>query len=297
MYMADTEEMATTLREMQAVQSAFGAGTKTMTPDEIAAAYPFYNLDGILCANHNLIDEGYFDGSTMFEWWRKKARANGAEYVTDEVVSIQRDGHRITGVTLKSGATITCGKLVNASGPRADVTARMAGLTVPVEPRKRFTWIFSAEEPLDRDLPLTIDPSGIHVRTDGNNYLAGCPPYEDPAAPFDDFEMDHDIWEEKVWPTLANRIPAFERIKVINEWAGHYAFNTLDQNAIIGPDPEVPNFLYVNGFSGHGFQQSPAMGRGVSELVTYGEYRTLDMTPLGVERVRANESFLEKAVI
>jgi glycine/D-amino acid oxidase-like deaminating enzyme len=173
----------------------------------------------------------------------------------------------------------------------------MAGLDLPVEPRKRFTWIFSAEEPLGMDLPLTIDPSGIHVRTDGNNYLAGCPPHEDPAAPFDDFEMDHDIWEEKVWPTLANRIPAFERIKVINEWAGHYAFNTLDQNAIIGPDPEVPNFLYVNGFSGHGFQQSPAMGRGVSELVTYGEYRTLDMTPLGVERVRANESFLEKAVI
>ncbi len=296
MYLADTPEMAENLRDMQSVQAAFGAGTKTMTPDEVLAAYPFYNMDGIICANHNLVNEGYFDGSTMFEWWRKKARQNGAEYITDEVVSIQRDGPRITGVTLKSGATVACGNLVNASGPAADTTARMAGLSLPVEPRKRFTWIFSAEEPLGMDLPLTIDPVGVHVRTDGNNYLAGCPPVHDPAA-HGDFEMDHDIWEDHVWPTLANRIPAFERIKVINEWAGHYAFNTLDQNAIVGPDPEVPNFLYVNGFSGHGFQQSPAMGRAISELVTYGEYRTLDMAPMGIERVRNNEEFIERAVI
>ena len=297
MYMADTEEMAQTMREMQAVQEAFGAGTRTWMPDEIMAAYPFYDLDGILCANHNLIDEGYFDGSAIFEWWRKKARQNGAEYVTDEVVAIDRDGDRVTGVRLKSGETIACDTLVNASGPYANVTARMAGLDVPVEPRKRFTWIFSAEEPLGQDLPLTIDPSGVHVRTDGNNYLAGCPPNDDPAAPFDDFAMDHDIWEEKVWPALATRIPAFERVKVISEWAGHYAFNTLDQNAIVGRDPEVRNFIFVNGFSGHGFQQSPAMGRGVSELIAHGEYRTLDMSGLGVERVRTGAEFLEKAVI
>ena len=297
MYMADTEAMAQTMREMQAVQEAFGAGTRTWTPDEIMEAYPFYNLDGILCANHNLVNEGYFDGSSMFEWWRRKARQNGAEYVTNEVVAINRDGDRITGVTLKSGETIACDTLVNASGPYASVTAKMAGLDVPVEPRKRFTWIFSAEEPLDRDLPLTIDPIGVHVRTDGNNYLAGCPPEQDPAAPFDDFEMDHDLWEEKVWPTLANRIPAFERIKVINEWAGHYAFNTLDQNAIVGRDPEVGNFVFVNGFSGHGFQQSPAMGRAVSELIAHGEYRSLDMSALGIERVRAGTAFLEKAII
>ncbi len=297
MYMADTEEMAQTMREMQAVQEAFGAGTRTWMPDEIMEAYPFYDLDGILCANHNLIDEGYFDGSSIFEWWRKMARRNGAEYITNEVVAIDRDGDRITGVRLASGETIACDTLVNASGPYASITAKMAGLDIPVEPRKRFTWIFSAEERLDRDLPLTIDPCGVHVRTDGNNYLAGCPPDDDPAAPFDDFAMDHGIWEEKVWPALANRIPAFERIKVINEWAGHYAFNTLDQNAIIGRDPEVPNFIFVNGFSGHGFQQSPAMGRGVAELIAHGEYRTLDMGGLGVERVRKGTEFLEKAVI
>ena len=127
--------------------------------------------------------------------------------------------------------------------------------------------------------------------------LAGCPPDEDPAVDYNDFEMDHSVWEEKVWPAIANRIPAFEAIKLVNSWAGHYAFNTLDQNAIIGPHNEVENFIFMNGFSGHGFQQSPAMGRGISELVTYGEFRMLDLSPLGYERIANNTPFLEKAVI
>ena len=135
------------------------------------------------------------------------------------------------------------------------------------------------------------------MRSDGQNYLCGCPPDDDPAVAFDDFEFDHSIWEEKVWPALANRIPAFEAIKVINSWVGHYAYNVLDQNAIIGPHSEVANLIFVNGFSGHGFQQSPAMGRGVSELITYGEFRELDMTDLGYERIAAGRPFDERAII
>ena len=120
---------------------------------------------------------------------------------------------------------------------------------------------------------------------------------DDHAMEFDDFSFEDDIWEEKLWPVLANRVPAFERIKVVNSWVGHYAFNTLDQNAVIGPHPEVGNFLFCNGFSGHGLQQSPAMGRGISELVTYGAYRSLDLSDLGYQRVLDNRPFLEKAVI
>ena len=103
--------------------------------------------------------------------------------------------------------------------------------------------------------------------------------------------------QEKVWPILANRIPQFESIKLINSWAGHYAFNTLDQNAIVGPHTYIENFLFVNGFSGHGFQQSPAMGRGLSEIITYGEYRNLDLSAFGYARIENNEPFIEKAVI
>lgn len=297
MYLAGTAAAAQVLRENHAVQKELGVATRLMTPEEIAEEYPFYNLDGIILGSHNPKDEGYFDGNTMFDWWRRKARENGVEYVTNEVVAIERSGGRIKSVKLTSGETINAGTVVNASGPRAAVTAAMAGMTLPVEPRRRYTFVFQAAQPLGQDLPLTIDPSGVHVRSDGANYLCGCPPDHDPAVAFDDFEMDHAVWEEKIWPAIANRIPAFEAVKVLNAWAGHYAYNTLDQNAVVGPHPEVANFIFLNGFSGHGFQQSPAMGRGVCELISYGAYRTLDLDALGYARIVEGRPFLEKAVI
>ncbi|MDH3376275.1 MAG: FAD-binding oxidoreductase [Gammaproteobacteria bacterium] len=297
MYLADNEHFATVLRENQKLQHSCGAGTRIMLPDEIAEAYPFYNLDGIILGSHNPIDEGYFDGSTMFDWWRRKARQNGVEYITNEVVAIGRSGDRVENVTLKSGEVVIAKTIVNASGPRASLTARMANLELPVEPRRRYTFIFDAETPLDRDLPLTIDPSGVHMRTDGQHYMCGCPPDDDPAVNHDDFYLDYSIWENKLWPAIATRVPAFETVKVINSWVGHYAYNVLDQNAIVGPHSEVSNFIFVNGFSGHGLQQSPAMGRGVSELITYGEFRKLDMSELGYDRIVRNEPFLERAII
>jgi len=299
MYLADNEDFAKILRENQKLQAACGAGTKFMTAEEIKRDYPFYYLDDIIGGNHNLIDEGYFDGNTLFDWWKRSAREKGAEYLTNEVVAMTKNsaGTRVESITLKSGDVVTCGTVVNASGPRAVLTSRMAGIEIPVEPRKRYTFIFDAEQPLDRDLPLTIDPSGVHMRTDGAYYLAGCPPDVDPAVDYDDFVQDFSIWEEKVWPTIATRVPQFEAIKLINSWAGHYAYNTLDQNAIIGPHTEVGNFIFVNGFSGHGFQQSPAMGRGISELIAYGEYRSLDLSPFSFERIVLGKPFSEKAVI
>ncbi|WP_368345654.1 NAD(P)/FAD-dependent oxidoreductase [Pelagovum sp. HNIBRBA483] len=297
LYLADTPAFAETLRASAALQQSLGAGTRILTPDEIAAQWPFYNLDGIILGSHNPVNEGYFDGGTIFDWFRRQSRALGVEWRTGEVTGISREGGRVTGVTLADGGSIACGTLVNASGPRAALTARMAGLDLPVEPRRRFTFVFDAAEPLPADLPLTIDPSGVHMRSDGRYYLCGCPPDLDPAVDFTDFTMDHEIWEDKVWPAIATRVPAFERVKVINHWVGHYAFNTLDQNAIVGPHPDLPNFLFCNGFSGHGLQQSPAMGRGIAELVTHGGYRSLDLSPLGVERIIENRPLLERAVI
>jgi len=297
LYLAGSEAFADILRDNQKLQAACGAGTRILMPQEMATAFPFYNLDDIVLGSHNPIDEGYFDGNTMFDWWRRKARQNAVEYLSNEAVSIQRSAQRVTGVTLKSGERISAGTIVNACGPRAALTARMAGLDIPVEPRRRYTFIFAAEKPLGQDLPLTIDPSGVHVRSDGGYYLCGCPPDEDPAVDYDDFYLDESIWENKVWPALAHRIPAFEAIKLMNAWVGHYAFNTFDQNAIVGPHPQVGNFIFVNGFSGHGFQQSPAMGRGVAELICHGEYRSLDLSELGYQRLVRNAPFLERAII
>ncbi len=204
LYLADTPEFVEVLRENQRVQAALGAGTRILTPNQIAEAWPFYDLEGILLGSHNPVDEGYFDGGTIFDWFRRKARALGAEYLQGEVAAITRNGNRVTGITLASGEKIGAGIVVNASGPRANVTAQMAGLHLPVEPRRRYTFIFDAAEPLPKDLPLTIDPAGVHMRTDGRYYMAGCPPDDDPAVAFDDFSMDHTIWEDKVWPAIAS---------------------------------------------------------------------------------------------
>ena len=299
MYLADNEAFAKTLRDNQKLQASLGAGTKIMSAEEIKRDYPFYNVDDIVSGSHNLIDEGYFDGGTLFDWWRRSGKEKGVEFLGNEVVAMTRNanGTRIESVTLKSGEIVACGTVVNASGPRAVLTSRMAGIEIPVEPRKRYTFIFDTEQPLDRDLPLTIDPSGVHMRTDGQYYLAGCPPDDDSAVDYDDYEPDHSIWQEKVWPIVATRIPQFEAIKVTNSWVGHYAFNTLDQNAILGPHTTLENFFFVNGFSGHGLQQSPAMGRGTAELITYGEYRSLDLSPFNYLRIENNEPFNEKAII
>jgi len=300
MYLADTDTFADTLRENLVVQHAAGAATELLTPAQIRERYPFYNVDDIVLGSINTVDEGYWDGAAVFDWWRRQARERGVEYIANEVVAMTRsaDGQRIDSVTLASGQVVACGQVVNASGPRAARTAAMAGIDLPVEPRKRYSWVFKAEQPLDRDLPLTIDPSGVHVRENGGGtYQCGGHAEHDPAVEYDDFTMDHSLWESHVWPILATRIPQFEAVKVTSEWAGHYAYNVFDHNAILGPHPDVRNLLFLNGFSGHGLQQSPAMGRGTAEWLTYGEYRTLDLSPFGFDRILSNTPLIEKAVI
>ena len=215
MYLADTQAYAQVLRANQRVQRAAGAATEVMTPDEIHSAYPFYNLDDIVLGSINRVDEGYWDGATVFDWWRRQSRERGVEYVANEVVGITKNaaGDRVDSVTMATGEVFACGQVVNATGPRAARTARMAGIDLPVEPRKRYTWVFRAERPLDRDLPLTIDPSGVHVREHGGGtYLCGAHSEIDPAVDYDDFAMDHSLWESHVWPALATRIPQFEAI-------------------------------------------------------------------------------------
>jgi len=297
MYLAADEGFAGHLKETVSIQAELGAGTRIMSAAEIAEAYPFYRTDDILLGAHNLKDEGYFDAGTMFDWWRRCARDKGVEFISNEVVGIDVEAGRVGAVRLASGERIACGWVVNAAGPRAARVAEMAGRPLPVEPRKRYTWVFEAARPLDRALPLTVDPSGVHVRSDGAYYMAGATPDHDPAVAPDDFTFDHSLWQEKAWPAIAHRIPAFEAIRVVNEWVGHYAYNTLDQNAVVGPDDEVENFLYVNGFSGHGIQQAPAMGRGVAELITTGRYQTLDLSPLGIDRIRRGIRREEAAII
>ncbi len=300
LYLANTEGFADVLRENQKVQVALGAGTRVLSADEIKHEYPFYEVDDIVAGSINTVDEGYWEGVTVFDWFKKVARERGAEYIANAVVALNKNtnGDRIESVTLATGEVIGCGFVVNASGTRGALTAKMAGIDIPIEPRKRMSYVFTAEKPLDRILPLTIDPTGVHFRQDGqNSYIVGGHSELDPVPNHDDFDSDVSLWEESIWPIMASRIPQFEAVRVIREWAGHYDYNVLDQNAILGPHSFVQNFLFMNGFSGHGLQQSPAMGRATAEWITYGEYRNLDMSPFSFERITANRPFLEKAII
>ena len=300
MYLADTDDFADALRASHKVQTACGAGTRLLSPDQIAQDYPFYAVDDLILGSLNTIDEGYFDGITLFDMFRRHARRNGAEYIANEVVAMTRNaaGSRVVSVTLASGELIACGQVVNAAGTRGAQVAGLAGITLPIEPRKRLTWVFTAEQPLDRPLPLTIDPSGVHVRQDTKStYMAGGYTGPDAAVAPDDFSMDHGLWQDHIWPTIATRIPQFEAIRVIREWVGQYDMNTLDANAIVGPHDQVENFHFLNGFSGHGLQQSPGMGRGLSEWLIYGAYRSLDFAPLGFARIRKGTPYVEAAII
>ena len=299
MYLANTKEFAKVLWENQKIQASENAETKYMSAKEISYDYPFYNVEDIVAGNHNLKNEGYFDGNTIFNWWKKSAKKNGAEYIKNEVCSMNLNESKtnVNSIVLKSGEVIVCDKVINSAGPYASKVSRMAGIEIPVEPRKRYSFVFKAEKPLDRDLPLTVDPSGVTMRSDGQYYLAGCPPDYDPAVDYQDFTIDYSIWETKVWPRVVHRIPQFESIRLINSWVGHYAYNVLDQNAIVGYHSNVRNFIFANGFSGHGFQQSPAIGRGIAELITYNEFRSLDLAPFRFSRIEANEPFIETAII
>ena len=196
LYLADNEDFADILRRDQALQAACGAGTRMLTGEQIASAYPFYHLDDIVAGSLNTVDEGAFDALTMVDWLRRKAVDNGVDYIHNEVVAIKRVADRIETILLRSGETITAGIVSSGRHPGRPL-ARMAGLDLPIQARRRDTYIFSVDSPLDQDLPLTIDPTGVHMRSYGaHDYLVGCPPIgEDTAIDVDDFDHPQNTWE------------------------------------------------------------------------------------------------------
>ncbi|KAM0270397.1 hypothetical protein ACHAPA_003581 [Fusarium lateritium] len=299
LYLADTPEFTTVLEEDQKLQAACGAGTKMISANEIAAKYPFFALENIEAGSLNTVDEGAFDALGMVQSLRKRAQQFGVDYIDNEVIGMTRVGDKIGSITLKTGESISVGTVVDAAGTRAAQVSRLAGVDLPIEARRRYTYIFSVDEPLPQDLPLTIDPTGVHMRSYGEkNYLVGCPPIgPDVAVDPEDFSYAEDAWNEKMFPVLKKRVPQFSTAKVTHSWMGHYEFNTFDHNAIIGPHTEVSNLLFCVGFSGHGSQQAPACGRGVAELITYGQFRTLDLSALAYDRIPRNQPLLERAVI
>lgn len=289
---------ADTLRANHAVQSGEGADIVLEDAATLAARFPWLATEGLALGALGLSGEGWFDAHQLLALFRKGLRARDVAFLPGEVVSIERQAGRIAAVGMADGTRIGAGAVVNAAGPNAGKVAALAGVQLPVEPRKRSVFVFEARERFE-DMPLIVDPTGVYVRPEGSVYICGGAEDEGVEAAADprDFEPEWPLFEESIWPVLAARIPAFEAIRPTRAWAGHYDFNTLDQNAVIGRHPGVGNLYLCNGFSGHGLQQAPAAGRAIAELVVHGGYRTIDCSAFGYERIAQGRPYRELNVI
>ncbi|SAK73281.1 FAD dependent oxidoreductase [Caballeronia temeraria] len=286
-----------TLRENHALQRELGADISLLDAGQLRARFPWLNTDDLAAGAFGESGEGWFDGYGLVQALRRKAQALGARYVTTEVVGIEREGRRASAVRAANGETYACDVVVNAAGAWSRSIAAMLGIDIPVFARRRSIFNVSSPAKLER-APLLIDPTGVYFRPEGRTYICGTSPSADndpDDLPLD--EVDHTLFDDVIWPTLAHRVPGFEALRVERCWSGYYEYNVLDQNAIIGRHPDIDNCIFANGFSGHGLQQGPATGRGVSELILRGRYETLDLSPLDWTRVLENRPIVEKNVV
>lgn len=296
LFLASTAEGADTLAEVAAMQRDHGAATEVWSPDQIAARFPWLNTGDLTAATFGPRDEGWFDNMGLLAGFRSMAKAQGARFVTDRVTGLAMTGGRVTGVVLEKAGPVACGQAVNAAGTRAGDVMRMAGLDIAVEPRKRTVFVIDAPNARHPQAPLLVD-QGFYLRPEQGQWITATVPQDDGPCAADDFEPDLHLFEEVIWEQLYHRAPGFDAVKVVRHWVGHYAFNTLDQNAILGPHPQVPNLYLCNGFSGHGLQQSPAVGRGIAEHILTGGWQTIDLSDLGVGRMLAGQPFPERAIV
>lgn len=278
------------------IQRELGVEVALLEPAALAERFPWLNREDLAGASLGLSGEGWLDAYGLLRGFRRKAIALGAEYRQARVVGLEREGNRIARVSLDDGSTVSCGAVINAAGTGARALATTAGIALPVESRKRFVFYFKCRTTIT-GCPLVIDPSGAYFRPEGAGFICGISPAEANDPECYDFDVDHTVFDDVLWPTLAHRVPAFEAIKVESAWAGHYDVNTLDHNVILGPHPDLGNLLFANGFSGHGLQQAPAVGRALAELVCDGGYRSLDLGALGWKRVLEGRALREVNVV
>jgi FAD-dependent oxidoreductase domain-containing protein 1 len=279
------------LRANHVIQKSEGCAVELLEPAALGWRFPWISTEGVVLASHGTENEGWFDGPALMQAFRRKASELGAQYIADEVAGLAP--HE---VTLRSGTRLEARTIVLAAGPWSGEVAALAGIALPVEPRRRSVFVFDVRQP-PGPMPLTIDPSGTWFRPEGRFYIGGTTPAEGNDPPGAPLEVQHQEWDDMVWPVLAARVPAFEAAKVVNSWAGYYEYNTFDQNGIVGRHPEIDSLIFATGFSGHGIQQSPAVGRAVAELIVHGSYRTLDLRPFSYERISAGRPIRELNVV
>jgi FAD-dependent oxidoreductase domain-containing protein 1 len=293
LYLARTSGLAS-LRRAHTIQRELGADVALLNTTELAARFPWLATTDLIAGSLGLSGEGWFDGYALLAAFSARARSQGASYIRGEVAAMGAKGSRIESLRLADGTQVSSRFVVNAAGPWARSIAKLAGFDLPVAARKRTVYVISCRAKLE-PFPLLIDPSGFWIRPEGWGFIAGLSPQVDPDdAPL---EPDYAAFDSELWPALAQRIPAFEAAKLERAWAGYYEINLFDHNGIVGFHPRIENLLMLNGFSGHGIQQAPVVGRGVAELICHGRFVTLDLSDLGFDRIARNRPLPELNVI
>ena len=283
------------------MQKNLGCAIEWWSKKKIKERYPVYeNLENIVGASFGP-EDGHFDAYAVLMGYKRKAAAMGARFFSDDVVELTLDDNHknscttaIQGVKTASGRKLYASCVVNCTGAWAAKLLKTAGINIPVEPVKRQVFAVKPKFKIDAPLPLTILPSGFYFRTEtGGLLLMGKSLEEDPAG--FDFTWTEDRFE-MLWGELYDFAPVFESLKLVNGWAGLYAVNTLDANAILGEWPNLKGLYLANGFSGHGLQQGPAVGRYISELILKKSH-ALDLSVFSPERVLSKSPIDENAIV
>ncbi|WP_042355494.1 NAD(P)/FAD-dependent oxidoreductase [Bacillus rubiinfantis] len=286
------EEMMPKFEQHLKLQNENGINSRLLDKNELLGIIPELNIEdiagGLYCS-----ESGYLDPYSVMQGYIRNAKKLGAEYVYAEVDSLITDQDQIKGIKLVDGSEYYAPIVVNCAGAWASILGEKAGVPLPVVPLPRQIFQFDIEKPLKKYLPLTMDPTGVYFRHEGEKFISG---YAEDIEPGINFKWRRSAFEEHIWPVLANRIPNFEYAKIERGWSGLYDFNTEDHNAILGEYPTMKGYFVAFGFSGHGMQQAPAVGKCLSELIRTGKYQTIDLTPLRVERFAEKELVVEDAI-
>jgi FAD-dependent oxidoreductase domain-containing protein 1 len=276
-------------------QTKLGAAVELLSVKETLKIIPHLNPRDLVGASFGPKD-GYLDPYGTLQGYIKKAKSLGTTYIHDEVTEIWKEGRQVMGVMTRKGDRYNGAVVVNAAGPWAAEVGRMAGVELPVDPVRRMVFVFRPSEIFDYDLPLVIDVTGLYFRHEtGKIIMTGKSILEEPSG--FNFKVDNSLFTEEIWPILADRVPVFDRLKLIKGWAGLYEINRLDSNALLGEHPEIKGFYMAIGFSGHGFQHAPGVGKALSELIRLGQYETIDVSPLNYERVISGKLVIEEEVV
>lgn len=278
-------------QEGLALQQNLGCPIEWLTVDEIRQRFPNLILQN--CSGGTFgPGEGTMDPHAVLHAYKNKAIALGAEFIAAEVTALNFSQNRIQGVQLANGQKLNAPNVVNSAGAWVPQIAKLAGIDLPIKPVMRQVFVLETAVIPQITWPLTVFPTGLYlIHEHGGTFMCGKSLTDDPVT-YEDFSWDQRRFEDLLWPELVDFLPNFDRLKVISGWAGLYAVNTFDANAILGQWPQLQGFYIMGGFSGHGFQQCHANGRYIAELIL-GQEPTLDLAIFSPQRILDNKPVFE----